>query len=237
MCHSAPSARLPAVDGEPFRAETPEGALTGLRFGESGPSGAALILPDIYGMTPFYRGLAAHLAAMGGEAILLDPFADHGELSEQSREAAFARRHLIADTAFVDSVQAFMADRPVRAVMGFCLGGNFVLELARRDARCRLLAVYPFPQGLANRDALPAPVEWLPSASTPMTILIGQADMSVGPEVVARLQLIASANPVIDLTVYAGAGHGFMTDLDSADPEARGRAEAALARAEVLLGP
>lgn len=236
MCHQEVSVRLPDdAPSTPFLAETRSARLEGLSFGTGTVPAATLILPDIYGLTPFYRGFAAYLAREEGRSILLDPFAGHGDLPEATRDAAFARRHLIADCEYVDAVEAFVRQKGASAVVGFCLGGNFVLELARRNLPCKLIAIYPFPQGLANRQPLAAPFEWLPTVSTGHAILIGAADASVGLENVARLQAIAADNPAIDLTVYAGAGHGFMSDLDSDDAGNRATAEEALRRVETLL--
>src|SRR3546814_8976286 len=92
--------------------------------------------------------------------------------------------------------------------MGFCLGGNFVLELARRVSDCALLAVYPFPQGLPNVAPLAPPIDYLPKIETPVTILLGDTDASVGAENVEALAACVEGNPAVSLHIFRGVGHG-----------------------------
>jgi|ERR687891_2159549 hypothetical protein len=56
------------------------------------PKATCIVLPDIYGPSPFYHYVTAQLAAAGYEATLVEYFVREGALAEKSREAAFARR-------------------------------------------------------------------------------------------------------------------------------------------------
>lgn len=230
MCHGNASARLPAPEaGTPF-----DGASHGFAFGPAdGPRLA--ILPDIYGCNPFYRGLATHFAAKGMRVLLMNPFHDFGELAEPTREAAFERRHKLRDNAYMDALESFLAETRVEAVLGFCLGGLFVFDLARRGYRGRMAAFYPFPQGLPNQDALPVPFDYLGDTDVPHTVLVGDRDFWLADGVGDRLAALAKANPTIDLHVFKGSDHGFLADLDSADEARRANAETALRIAEKVL--
>lgn len=229
MCHGNASASLPTPEaGSPF-----DGALHGFAFGPAnGPRLA--ILPDIYGCNPFYRGLATHFAAKGMRVFLMNPFHDFGDLPEPSREAAFERRHKLRDKAYMDALERFLTDQHVEAVLGFCLGGLFVFDLARRGYRGRMVAFYPFPQGLPNQDALPVPFDYLEGTAVAHTVLVGDEDSWLAGGVGDRLSALAKATP-IDLHVFKGSGHGFLADLDSDDEPKRANAETALRIAETVL--
>lgn len=231
MCHGQASARFPEPEtGTPFD----EGGLHGYAFGSPSAPPVA-ILPDIYGCNAFYRGLATHFAVKGLRVLLMDPFHAQGPLAEATREAAFERRHKVRDGDYMDALVGFLSQRAVGGVIGFCLGGLYVFDLVRRKYAGNLVAFYPFPQGLPNQDPLPVPFDYLGAAATPHTVLIGDTDPSLGPDNTRRLEQIAAGNGALDLHVYAGSGHGFLGDLDSADPVLRANAEAGLAVAEAAF--
>ncbi|QLC25071.1 dienelactone hydrolase family protein [Parasphingopyxis algicola] len=233
MCHGAACAYFP-----PIAASTPiKGAVMAHGYGDDAASRRVAVLPDIYGCNPFYRGFATYLAKMDMRTFLVDPFDGLGELPEISREAAFERRHKLRDAEFIDNFLAFSNAENVNAVIGFCLGGFYVFELARRDFPGTLVGLYGFPQGMDNQDPLPAPFDYLPDISKRHVMLMGGLDSSVGPENVARLKTIAENNHAIDLTVFDESGHGFLADLDGVDPAARTVARQALGLCEAELKP
>lgn len=213
MCHSEPPSVFPRT--EPV--ERIDDGIVAWRFQAEQDVGRRVVavLPDIYGCNPFYRGFSAYLAAAGVEAWLVDPFAALGELITVSREAAFDRRHQLKDRAYLDLLEAFLVRHGVGGVVGFCLGGLFVFELARRGLRSDLVAYYPFPQGLPNQDPLPVPFTYLETLSSSHTVLIGDQDNLLGPTHLGELERLAGLNPAIRLQVYSGSGHGFLADLDS----------------------
>lgn len=189
-----------------------------------GPDDAAFriaILPDIYGCSPFYEGLSAHFAELGARVFLVNPFAGLGELREPTREAAFERRHKVADKGFLDSFEAFARDQQITGVVGFCLGGLYVFELARRGLDACLIGMYGFPQGLPNRDPIPVPFDYLDSVRKSYTMFIGRNDRSVGTENVLRLERQAKSNPALNLVVFDDVGHDFLTALDESSGAAR----------------
>jgi len=233
MCHGAAVAAFPAVTlGEPIA-----GAVASRAYGDPGAARTIAILPDIYGCNPFYQGLAAHFAARGARVYLVDPFDGLGELPEATREAAFARRHKVRDRAFVDAFEEWCSERAVTGVIGFCLGGLYVFELARRGLDLDLVGLYGFPQGLANPDPLPVPFDYLGDVTRRHVTLFGAEDQAVGEANIARLAQLATENPAIAVTVYPGVGHDFLPLLDSSDAAARASASDALTRCEAeLLG-
>lgn len=232
MCHTQESRFFPS----PEPVGQIDGEVEALLFGSDSAQRQLAILPDIYGQSPFYQGLATRLAHKGARVFLLNPFAGHGELPEPTREAAFARRHKVADSQFVDAVESFCGHHGINGIVGFCLGGYYIFELARRQVPQDLVGFYGFPQGMENRDPLPTPFDYLASVDKHHTCLMPADDQVVGADNIARLATLAENNPAIDLRLYPGSGHGFLKDLEGNDTALRGNALDALDRCERALG-
>ena len=231
MCHGQAVTAFPApVPGAPF-----DGAVSGYIYGDETAASRIAVLPDIYGCNPFYQGLCAHFAARGARVFLVDTFAGLGDLPEMTREAAFARRGRVRDRDFLDRFQTFAAGAGVTGVIGFCLGGLYVFELARRGMEAALVGLYGFPQGLPNQDPLPVPFDYLPDVRQPHLMLLGREDVPVGADTIARLEDMAASVPALSLTIYEGVGHDFLPLLDSDDAGERAAAEDALAACEAAL--
>jgi len=233
MCHTQAALNLPpAAQAERIT----EGGVTAYVFGDGDSRKSVVVIPDIYGATPFYRGLATWYARAGARVFLLDPFAAIGELAEVSREAAFARRAKLRDRTYVDSIEQFARQRRITGVVGFCLGGLYVFELARRRLPAALVSLYGFPQGLANDDPLPIPFDYLETLPVEQVAIFGESDYLQTPENFSRLNVICEKNPRFQLKLYSESGHGFLADLDSENELLRANAKDALAvSAQALL--
>ncbi len=232
MCHGEASAALPDPDAfEPYTS-----GIQAAVFGAGPARRKVALLPDIYGCNPFYQGLATQLSRCGARVYLVDTFAGLGDLPKATREAAFQRRHRLKDREFVDRFVEFARREGIDGVAGFCLGGLFVFELARRDLDAALVGLYPFPQGLENQDPVPVPFDYLADVTRSHTILVGTDDASLGPEHLERLRGVALASDALDLHVFDGSGHGFLGDLDSDDAALRTNAERALETTVRALG-
>ena len=232
MCHGQAIAAFPAPPpARAFRA-----AVAGFTWNAPDqPLGRITILPDIYGCNPFYQGLAARYLARGQAVYLVNPFDGLGDLPEPTREAAFARRHKVRDSAFVDALARFIQEEAITGVIGFCLGGLYVFDLARRGVDAALVGFYGFPQGMQNIDPLVPPFDYLDTVTTPNLALMGADDAVVGAAHIARLADMGRTNPALDVVVYDGVGHNFLPLLDSDDPELRGIAQDAMARCDAAL--
>lgn len=231
MCHGLASKAFPEL-GE-FRVST--ASVTASVFGNDGKRIA--ILPDIYGSNPFYQGLATRWAESGAEVHLIDVFAGLGDLPRATREAAFSRRHRLRDSEFLDRFESYVREHEFHGVVGFCLGGLFVFDLARRNVDPELIAFYPFPQGLENQDPLDVPLDYLDGVEKRHTVLVGSEDPALKGRVLDDLSSVAVRNEAIDLHIFDGSAHGFLGDLDDEDDASkRGNASAALAVCEARLG-
>jgi len=231
MCHGAAVRAFPPVAaGTPF-----EGDVSGFAWGPESGARRIAILPDIYGCTPFYRGLAAHFAEKGARALLVDTFAEFGDLPEHTRDAAFARRNKVRDKSFVDRFESFAHSRGITGVIGFCLGSLYVFELARRAVPVNLIGLYGFPQGLPNQDPLPVPFDYLPRDTQRFTTLFGREDGAVGTSNITQLEALAPKVPAMALKIYEGVGHNFLPLVDSEDARERSVGDDALAICDRVL--
>lgn len=186
------------------------------------------LLTDIYGCNEFYQSMSTYFAEQGWQSHMVDLFSDLGELSEVTRDAAFERRHKLRDQETCDLIEQYIKANKITAVVGFCLGGNFVFELARRKVNVNLIAYYPFPAGLPNEDGLDPAFNYLENLDTEVTVLMGDDDDRVGLDNVVKLKAISETNKALKLTIYPGSKHGFLEDLDSADPILKQNAEDSL---------
>lgn len=220
MCHSGRLESL-SLPGEYVRKK-----VAGISYLEYVPENEIsekpiMVLTDIYGCNDFYQGFATHLTMTGRRIHLVDLFSELGELDEVTREAAFKRRHLLHDRQVCDKLQNYISFQSVGSVVGFCLGANYVLEMARRNIKVNLVGYYPFPAGLPNQDELEKPLSYLDSIKVPVTILVGDADDSAGRDNMFKLSQIGDENPSLDVHVYRQSGHGFLSDLDDEDDQLR----------------
>lgn len=216
--------------GKEFSAE-----IDGLVF-PGGPAGRTVaVLPDIYGLTDFYKGYASYLSGFGAKTFLTNPWSAFGDLADSTREAAYERRHLLKDKEHCDQLEAFLAREKVDAIIGFCIGGNFVLELARRGFDGTIIAIYPLPWGMANQDEIQAAFEYMPALSTQVTILMGEADHLAGPENIKKMKGIVAENESLTMHLYEGSNHGFFTDIDGIDEKLKDNARKAIDSVSKIL--
>lgn len=231
MCHPEGIARFgPMRECEAFHAD-----ISGLHF--PGDGATVAVMPDIYGLTDFYKGYASYLASQGADVYLTNPWHKFGELPEETREAAYERRHKLRDREHCDRLEQFLERKGIAAFVGFCIGGNFSFELARRGFAGTNIAIYPLPWGMPNPDQLTPAFDYLPGLDKHVTIIMGAADHLAGAENIERLETQASANPHLTLHLYPGSNHGFFKDLDSDDQALRANAEDAIGKVDRLLFP
>ena len=187
-------------------------------YGGDSASRRIAVLPDIYGVTPFYRGLSSYLSGHGATVYLVNPWEPFGELPEMTRQAAWVRRHKIGDRAFCNDLAKFLERESIDALIGFCIGGNFLFEVVRRGFTGTCCAFYPLPWGMANRDGLQPPFEYMERLDQKVTVLMGGEDPLAGAANLERLRKICDSNPSLELHLYESSGHGFLADLDSEEP-------------------
>jgi len=231
MCHT----QLIAYFGETRQHREFSNTVDGLLFSGDDPGNRVAVLPDIYGLTDFYKGYASYLSGFGAATYLTNPWSAFGELAEPTREAAYERRHLLRDREHCNRLQEFLAAENIDAVVGFCIGGNFALELARRGYAGTIIAIYPLPWGMANQDEITPAFEYLPSLEKDVTILMGAADHLAGPDNIRKMRDIVAGNEHLAMHLYAGSNHGFFTDIDGSDEKLKANAKDAIDRVTKIL--
>ena len=210
-------------------------AVDGIVFAGKDSGIRVAVLPDIYGLTDFYKGYASYVSGFGAQTYLTNPWSAFGELPEATREAAFERRHNLRDREHCDHLEEFLRNENIDAIVGFCIGGNFAFEMARRGYEGTIIAVYPLPWGMANQDEVTPAFEYMPTLKKEVTILMGEADHLAGPDNIQKLKDVVAGNSKLTMHLYAGSNHGFFTDIDGTDGKLKGNAKDAIDKVNRIL--
>jgi len=187
-----------------------EQALTGTVFRPAqAPRGAVLVLPTIMNATPSVLDKARSLAEHGYLAMVADFYGETPGSLDEARQLALAiretpeayRARLRAGLKALAGLEA-AAGLPVAAI-GFCMGGQAALELARDGVP--LFAVASF-HGLLDTQAPAAPG----AISARILVCHGDADPMVPREQVLKFwQEMDAAGADWHFHAYAGVKHGF----------------------------
>lgn len=182
------------------------------------PRAAVLVFPTIMNPTPAVEEKAASLAAAGYLVLVADFYGHRPASMDEAREAAmairatpFAYRQRLR--AAISALAALPETRnlPFLAI-GFCMGGQAVLELARSSAPFE--AVVSF-HGLLDTE--------LPAAAGAVTARIlvchGDADPMVPRSAVLRFwEEMDAAGADWHFHSYAGVRHGFTNPYPATNP-------------------
>ena len=204
---------------------TQEDELGFLARPELGPVPGVVMIPDVWGLSDHYRGLARRLAGEGFAVLAIDPYRKTGKpaLSDVASALAFIRE--LSDPLVLETIQEAVdrlaADEAVAGrkvgVTGFCMGGQYALLAA---CGCRgLAACVPFYGMLRYAEGLDAqrkprsPLAALEDLTCPVLGLYGAEDAIIPVADVRELEerLAKSPHPS-EVHLYPGAGHAFMND-------------------------
>lgn len=196
-----------------------ETALTGLVARPSGvPRAAVLVFPTIMNPTPSVLAKAQALADAGYLALVADFYGVTPGTMDEAREEALAIRETPQDyrNRLRASFRA-LATLPEAAGLpllgiGFCMGGQAVLELAREGAPFAAVASF---HGLLNTE-LPAQ----PGAvSARILICHGDADPMVPRQQVLKFwEEMDAARADWHFHSYSGVKHGFTNPSPTTNP-------------------
>ena len=189
--------------------------------------GGVVILPTIFGANAFVRSYAETLARAGLAAAVWDHYeglpltTDYEESKARARKLSDAGMHATIKT-WLDYMLGDLKLTSV-GVLGFCLGGRYVLMAAARDQRIKACAAaYPsidmprLPNQEQDALALAADI------GCPVHIVQPGHDHVAKPETYATLKttLTKRAAPTI-WQYYPDAEHGFMhRNAPAANPAA-----------------
>ncbi len=194
-------------------------ALTGLLARPAGkPRAAVVVFPTIMNPTPAVIAKAQDLAARGYLVLVADFYGTVPDSMDQARELALDMRrspHAYRQRlrAAIKAIAAMpeAAGLPIGTI-GFCMGGQAALELAREGAPLFVAASF---HGLLNTD-LPAQ----PGAiSARVLVCHGDADPMVPREQVVRFwEEMDAAGANWHFHSYAGVKHGFTNPGPTTNP-------------------
>ncbi|HUF64507.1 MAG TPA: dienelactone hydrolase family protein [Gemmatimonadaceae bacterium] len=217
--------------GEWMIIRTPEGdsVRTWVVFPErSVQSPVVLVVHEIFGLSPWIRGVADQLAAAGFIAVAPDLLTGHAipgsPLNPDPQAATAAIRTLDVDdvhrqlSAVAAHVMQHPAALPRYGIVGFCWGGQRAFEHAARIPDLGAAVVYygssPPPDAAA-------------SISAPVLGLYGSRDARVNTTVPPMDSAMQALGKTFRAITYEGAGHGFLRQLDGQEGANRAAAVAA----------
>lgn len=186
-------------------------------------SGAAgwpqvVIATDIFGVSPFYRHVAALLAEQGYRVVVPDMFHRVGEARDASRDAAFERRALLDDAQTVADLERVIEEIGGATgrfgMLGFCIGGSFALLTAAERPQQVTVTYYGFPHGAPGATApTTEPLEIADRIAGPVLGFWGRKDY-IDADEVDQLEAALSRGPGDHAVIwYEQAGHSFLSGL------------------------
>jgi len=203
----SPLERVEYTDGET--------SLTGQLARPAGqPRAAVLVFPTIMNVTPFVEAKALALAEQGYLALIADyygtPVADFpasmGLAVALRRDVDLYRTRLRAALATLEA----LAPNLRRAAIGFCMGGQAVLELARENADLALVASFHGILETDRKAPLGGPV------GPRILVCHGDADALVPRTQVTEFwEEMDAAGANWHFHSYSGVGHGFANPYPS----------------------
>jgi len=209
-----------SIDGSDIRLDAADGTqFAAFRADASQARGVGIIvLPDYYGLTPYYKQLAACFAGIDLDAIGLDYYGRTARDSE--RDASFDHLSHMKRTTWAglrsDAEAAAAELRTRRGVtslfsIGFCFGGrlSFLLGTVPGLDMSGVIGFYGWPVGPFTNDT-PAPAEVVEHITAPLLGLFGGADAKIPTAHVAEFErALATAAVESRIVTYEGAGHSF----------------------------
>jgi dienelactone hydrolase len=125
----------------------------------SGKRPAILVIPEWWGLNDYARSRATQLAGLGYFAMAVDMYGE-GKIAQNPKDAGESTKPFYADPALaksrVDAALSYLRSLPLAdldnaAAIGYCFGGNVVLNAARLGAD--LKGVVSFHGGLGGAQA------------------------------------------------------------------------------------
>lgn len=198
---------------------------------DGGAPPAVVMIPDVWGLSDFYRRLATRLAGDGFAVLAIDPYrkTGRGQFSDPAGALAWIRE--LPDALVLETIQEAIDVVGTAAkvgVTGFCMGGQYTLLAA---ARCRgVSACAPFygmvryDAGLDRGQKPSSPLEAARDIACPVLGFYGAEDPIIPVADVEELRVrLADSRQPFEVRLYPKAGHAFMNE----DRREMYRAEAA----------
>jgi carboxymethylenebutenolidase len=185
--------------------------------GESSGNGV-VILPDVRGLYRFYEELALRFAERGIAAVAIDYFGRTAGAAPRDEAFEFVP-HVVETTQ--EGVQADVGaalmylrspeggERRSLFVVGFCFGGRHAWLATGSHDLAGAIGFYGNP-GLGRDGVTPGAIQRASQLRGPILALMGGADRSIGPDVVAEFDRALTAEGIEhEIVTYEGAPHSF----------------------------
>jgi carboxymethylenebutenolidase len=181
---------------------------------EGTPTGAVVVVQEIFGVNSHIRSVADGFAKEGYVAIapaLFDRFQKGVELGytgDDMKTAFGLYGQLKPELALLDVAAGFKfveeEDHKGIAVVGFCYGGLMSWLAATRGETLKMkpsctVGYYAGGIGSVAKE----------EPSCPVMLHFGEDDSHIGPE---QIDAVRDAHPEVTINVYEGAEHGFNCD-------------------------
>ena len=188
-----------------------------------GPHPGLIVVPDVHGLGDHYRDVARRFAREGFATLAVDIYSREGAPTLADPGAVGRWIRALPDERVLGDLEAALtylaaiphvAGAPV-AITGFCMGGQYALLAACRDAR--LAACVPWYGMLRYQgydDCNPAsPLDRAAALHCPLLGLYGENDSLIPLADVEELRRrLAGAGKDFEIHTYRGAGHAFFND-------------------------
>ncbi|MEO6340720.1 MAG: dienelactone hydrolase family protein [Caulobacteraceae bacterium] len=226
---SAANAATPKVVDEDVTIKTPDGTCDAAFVHPSSGSYPAVILwPDIVGLRPVKREMAARLAAEGYSVLVPNPFyrsakspvfgPDFDFAKTEDRNKAFEMRKPLTEAAVMRDATALVAwldkQKPVNkkkkvGTVGYCMGGPMTMQTAAAVPHRVGAGVSCHGGGLVTKDP-DSPHLLIPKMKAAYHFAVASNDDAREPD--SKTTLMAACDAVklpASLEVYAKAQHGW----------------------------
>jgi len=199
----------------------------------AGRAPAIVLVPDVRGLSDFYRDVARRFAAAGFLTLAVDLYSREGTPDLPDMEAVSRRIRTLPDTRVLADLAAatrhLAARGDVRAeaigIAGFCLGGQYALMGACAvPGLVACVAWYGMLRYAETNAVKPeSPLAMAPRLACPYLGLFGAEDTLIPHADVEELRTtLARTGRPYEIVEYPGAGHAFMneTRADAYRPDA-----------------
>ena len=186
------------------------------------PRAGLVLHPDIGGLRPLFEDMARRLATHGLAVCVIEPFAGRPESELGSLEARMAQVKELDDAQQMDMLAA-AADRLVVAddvarvsVLGFCMGGHYVLKAAsigRFDAAVSFYGMVRTPEAWRGPGHRIEPLS-VAAQMAPTLAFFGSKDPWTPAADIEALRAALRGRTDCEIVVVEEAEHGFVHDPD-----------------------
>ena len=192
-----------------------------------------VLIPDVHGLSPFYREMAGRFAAESFAVLAVDLYVREG--APKLADAAEAMRFIAAlpDARVLGDLEAavrFLGSHPRVAgkpvgITGFCMGGQYALLAActvRGISACTsFYGMVRYPE--RNEKKPRSPLDAAADLSCPYLGIFGADDGLIPKADVEEIyDRLKAAGKNCEIVSYPGAGHAFLNSMrpDAYRPEA-----------------